>query len=95
MNGLTRLLSSCLSVPARDAGEDTVDVLVLGAGWTFNFLEPELKTAKLSYAATSRTGRVGTIKFQFDPKASEVDDFKVLPDATTIVIVFPIYVAGG
>lgn len=39
-----------------------VDVLVLGAGWSYFFLEKQLKEAKLSHAATSRDGRNGSIK---------------------------------
>jgi hypothetical protein len=83
-------------MPDGDATADHVDVLVLGAGWTYQFLEPELKKAKLSYAATSRDGRSGTIKFAFDERKADGDEaFKVLPDARTVVIVFPIYASGG
>lgn len=51
---------------------------------------------KISYASTTRDGRDGSLKFAFDPK-DEVpsDDFRKLPNAKAIVIIFPIYDSGG
>lgn len=70
-------------------------VLVLGAGWTFDFLEPQLKVAGISYAATSTTGRDGTIPFRFDADSDDVSEYETLPDCRTAVIVFPIRGSGG
>ena len=66
------------------------EILVLGAGWTSTFLIPLLQGEGVKYAATSTTGRCGTIKFIFEPDALESSAFKVLPDATTILITFPL-----
>lgn len=70
------------------------EILVLGAGWTSTFLIPLLKDEKVEYAATSTTGRSGTIKFIFEPNAVESTAFKVLPEATTILITFPLRGVG-
>jgi hypothetical protein len=70
------------------------EVLILGAGWTSTFLIPLLRDEKVEYAATSTTGRSGTIKFVFDPDAAESSAFRVLPEATTVLITFPLRSAG-
>lgn len=78
---------------------DSVDVLILGAGWTAEFLIPLLQSANVSFAATTRDGRdrLGqeTIRFQFDPGAESGEAFKALPDARTVVVTFPIRAKGG
>ncbi len=66
------------------------EILILGAGWTSTFLIPLLQDEKVDYAATSTTGRPGTIKFVFDPEATEATAFKPLPEAATILITFPL-----
>lgn len=75
-----------------------VDLLILGAGWTSEFLIPLLTEGNISFAATSRDGSVRsgveTIKFQFTKESDSVEAFKVLPDAQTILISFPIYAPG-
>lgn len=71
-----------------------VEVLILGAGWTSTFLIPLLQDETVEYAATSTTGRPGTIKFIFEPDAIESLAFKVLPEATTILITFPLRDVG-
>jgi len=67
-----------------------VELLILGAGWTSTFLIPLLETNKISFAATSRDGREGTIPFNFDPLSDNVEQYKSLPDATTVLITFPV-----
>jgi hypothetical protein len=71
-----------------------VRFLILGAGWTSTFLIPLLQEEKVDYAATSTTGRPGTIKFIFEPDAVSPSEFKVLPEATTILITFPLRGVG-
>lgn len=74
-----------------------VDLLILGAGWTSTFLIPLLKKEKISYAATSTTGREGTIKFRFSVDQDAEDkksEYRALPTAKTILIVFPLKGAG-
>ena len=67
-----------------------VELLILGAGWTSEFLIPLLKSSKVSFAATTRSGREGTIPFNFDPSSGDVEQYKSLPDATTVLITFPV-----
>jgi hypothetical protein len=71
-----------------------VKFLILGAGWTSNYLIPILQEKKVAYIATSTTGRPGTIKFIFEPDAIEPSGFEVLPEATTILITFPLKGVG-
>jgi hypothetical protein len=67
-----------------------VDFLILGAGWTSTFLIPLLISENISYAATSTTGREGTIKFVFHPKSDDNEPFTRLPRAKTVLITFPL-----
>jgi hypothetical protein len=67
-----------------------LDILILGAGWTSTFLIPLLKARNLTYAATSTTGRDGTIEFKFDPEQTDPTYFKALPAARNILITFPL-----
>ncbi|KAF2851846.1 hypothetical protein T440DRAFT_467611 [Plenodomus tracheiphilus IPT5] len=67
-----------------------VDLLILGAGWTSTFLIPELEREKIPYAATTTTGRDGTIPFKFDPDSGSAEPYKPLPTAKTIVVTFPL-----
>lgn len=67
-----------------------VELLILGAGWTSEFLIPLLKSSYVSFAATSRDGREGTIPFNFDPSSGDVEQYKSLPDAMTILVTFPV-----
>ncbi|KZT35766.1 hypothetical protein SISSUDRAFT_990071 [Sistotremastrum suecicum HHB10207 ss-3] len=96
-------LAECFSAFAQSSlktysslgSSDDVEILILGSGWTGTFLIPLLKENGVSFAATSRSGSGGTIKFSFDLNAERPDAFEVLPNATTVVIVFPIYEQGG
>ncbi|KAI5268967.1 hypothetical protein E4T47_07424 [Aureobasidium subglaciale] len=71
-----------------------MDVLILGAGWTSTFLIPLLKARNLTYAATTTTGRDGTIKFKFDPSETDPSYFKTLPAARNVLITFPLNEKG-
>lgn len=77
----------------------SVDFLILGAGWTSDFLIPLLLEKNISFSATSRDGgqRSGqdTIAFKFDPDSDDSAPFKKLPDAVTVLITFPIYKSGA
>ncbi|KAH9885793.1 hypothetical protein C8Q73DRAFT_749120 [Cubamyces lactineus] len=72
-----------------------VDLLILGAGWTSTFLIPLCQARGTSYAATSRNGRDGTLAFAFDPHSRDPAPFRVLPDAQTVLVTFPIKVEGA
>ncbi|POY74760.1 hypothetical protein BMF94_2236 [Rhodotorula taiwanensis] len=74
-----------------------VDLLVLGAGWTGTFLLPHLRAdhPDISFATTTRDGRDGSIRWQFDPELEGPEQFAGLPRAKTVVVVFPIKGEGG
>jgi hypothetical protein len=83
---------------------NTVDILILGAGWTSTFLIPLCKERSLTYAATTRDGRDGTIPFEFNPdpptddsnEEREKEKYRTsLPDAKMVVITFPIKLKGA
>lgn len=71
-------------------------MLVLGAGWTGDFLLPLLRDdpSRLEFAATTRDGRtvagVKTIKWAFEPSGSGGGVTEGLPKAHTVVITFPL-----
>lgn len=44
---------------------ETVDVLILGAGWTSTFLVPLLVESGVKWCATTRDGRGGTLGFVY------------------------------
>ncbi|KAL2207084.1 hypothetical protein CC79DRAFT_1271771 [Sarocladium strictum] len=67
-----------------------VEFLILGAGWTSQYLIPELKRETIDFAATTTDGRDGTIPFKFDPESEDLAPFKPLPDAKTVLITFPL-----
>lgn len=64
-------------------------------GWSGSFLIPILRHEGISYASTTRDGKDGSIRFQFDPESDVPKPFEALPDAKTIIVVFPIYNDGG
>ncbi|KAF4544708.1 uncharacterized protein LTHEOB_5717 [Lasiodiplodia theobromae] len=72
----------------------SVDLLILGAGWTSTFLLPQLDGAAISWAATTTTGRDGTIPFKFDPLSSDQAQYDKLPSAKTVLITFPLKGTG-
>jgi hypothetical protein len=74
---------------------DKVDLLILGAGWTSTFLIPQCQYLHISYAATTRSGKPNTIKFEFDPHSDDSQEYEALPAATTVLITFPITVKGA
>lgn len=78
---------------------DPVDLLILGAGWTYQFLRPLLEShsPSLTYAATTRSGSTNppTLPFTFDPDSSDLTPYGVLPNARCILITFPITVPGA
>lgn len=75
----------------------TVDILILGAGWTSTFLITLCKSRHISYAATSRPERPkeDTIVFEYDPTSDDPEPYQVLPNAQTVLVTFPVKVKGG
>ncbi|KAI1821683.1 hypothetical protein F4861DRAFT_449672 [Xylaria intraflava] len=75
--------------PAPSKQSD-VSLLILGAGWTSTFLIPLLQREDVKYAATTTSGRDGTISFKFDPSSDDASQFARLPSAETVLITFPL-----
>lgn len=81
----------------------TVDLLILGAGWTSKFLIPLCESLDVTYAATTRhevhlTGTATNNKlvfFDFDFNSEDPTPFEILPLAKTVLITFPIRVKGA
>ncbi|PSK43069.1 hypothetical protein B9Z65_7023 [Elsinoe australis] len=71
-----------------------IDLLILGAGWTSTFLLPLLSNSNLTFALTTTTGRSidshPSLKFKYDPSASDQSYFSTLPSARYILITFPV-----
>lgn len=74
--------------------QSSVDLLILGAGWTSTFLIPQLDTESISHAETTTTGRDNTIPFKFDPDSTSTEPYKSLPSASTVLITFPLKGTG-
>lgn len=75
--------------------EDQITLLILGAGWTYQFLRPVLDVAHITNAATSTTGRDDTIPFKFDPASDDPEPFKKLPSAQYVLVTFPLKGTGS
>ncbi|KAJ7679231.1 hypothetical protein DFH06DRAFT_1032944 [Mycena polygramma] len=73
----------------------SVDILILGAGWTSTFLIPLCHESKVTCAATTRSGSASTIPFEFQPSSDDPAPYKALPDAKTVLITFPITASGA
>ncbi|KAK4051405.1 hypothetical protein OIV83_002889 [Microbotryomycetes sp. JL201] len=75
-----------------DAVPSTCDLLILGGGWTYTFLKPLLDEhhKDISYVATTRDGRDGTLKWSWDAEHDGSNDYDALPTAKTVVVVFPL-----
>ncbi|KAF2748831.1 hypothetical protein M011DRAFT_466590 [Sporormia fimetaria CBS 119925] len=72
----------------------SVDFLILGAGWTSQFLIPELENQNVTYAATTTSGRDNTIPFRFNPDSDDTKPYEGLPSAKTVLITFPLRGVG-
>lgn len=71
-----------------------VDILILGAGWSSQFLRSLCNERGITYAATTRSGRESTIKFDLDPNSDSHEPYYALPKARVVLITFPIIVKG-
>lgn len=73
---------------------DAVEVLILGAGWTSQFLFPLLVSSSITFAATTTSGhesyRTPTIPFTFDHSSDDIEPYTKLPLAKTILVTFPL-----
>ncbi|GAA5881793.1 hypothetical protein JCM16303_006457 [Sporobolomyces ruberrimus] len=92
------MTSNTCSSPPLSSPPSSVDLLILGAGWTSTFLIPHLLSThpSISFASTTRDGRSGSIEWTFDPEnPSSPAQYDVLPRAKTVLITFPIKGEGG
>lgn len=64
----------------------SLQVLILGLGWTGQFLQDLFLEQHVSFAATTRDGRNGTIAWTLNP----TPDVSVLPLAQTVLVTFPV-----
>lgn len=95
LSALPNLISSRDGYKSASSSSGPVDLLLLGSGWTGSFVLPLAADAGLSTASTTRAGGNGTIKWEFDPQSDDIESYKVLPDAKTVLIIFPVYEEGG
>ena len=66
-------------------------LLVLGMGWTGQYVVKACKRQNIVVAATTTTGRDGTIPFKFDPTSDDPSPFRALPTAQkAVLITFPL-----
>ncbi|KIM40783.1 hypothetical protein M413DRAFT_446165 [Hebeloma cylindrosporum] len=72
-----------------------IDILILGAGWSSTFLIKLCDERGISHSATSRSGRESTVKFEFDPESDDLEPYRILPSARTVLITFPIDKPGA
>lgn len=88
------VLSTCLSRRFSEMHPEYPEMLILGSGWTSQFLKPVLEEEHISFVCTSTTGRSSTIPFKFNGEREQsdqdLDAFKRLPNAKTVVIMFPL-----
>ncbi|KAK2627047.1 hypothetical protein QTJ16_004222 [Diplocarpon rosae] len=90
---MTLVMTRQADSPDPGSSPSKVDLLILGAGWTSTFLIPLLKANKISYGATTTTGRDGSYKFKFVPDTDPQEDaaqYRALPSAQTVLITFPL-----
>lgn len=83
------------------SSDDIVTILVLGAGWTSQFLVPLFESEHLTYALTTTSGKIKEscvgiyddskiISFAFDPDSDDETQYGSLPTAETAIITFPL-----
>ncbi|KAJ3159812.1 hypothetical protein HDU86_001464 [Geranomyces michiganensis] len=81
---------SAATTSAACAADSKVDLLVLGRGWSGEYVTTLLSSLGIRFAATTTTGRDGTIKFAYDPESTNTEPFTNLPSTKTLLITFPI-----
>ncbi|KAL2913391.1 hypothetical protein HK105_207136 [Polyrhizophydium stewartii] len=73
----------------------SVSVLVLGQGFVGGYVSQLCAQRGIAAAATSRSGRAGTLPFVFDPQSSDPAPFAALPAAGTVLVTFPVLGAAA
>ncbi|KAG2230689.1 hypothetical protein BDF21DRAFT_355627 [Thamnidium elegans] len=65
-------------------------ILIVGLGWTGQFLAELMVAMQLNYAATTRDGRDNTITWSLPSNCSQTIDVSNLPFARTVLVTFPV-----
>ena len=82
--------STTSSTTPPSKSTEPVTLLILGAGWTYQFLQRRLCDEKIAHAATTTSGRDDTIVFKFDPESDDREPFNRLPKAECVLVTFPL-----
>eukprot|EP00842_Homolaphlyctis_polyrhiza_P005128 jgi/Hompol1/5616/HPOL_002010-RA len=75
------------------AAAATTTLLILGQGFVGAYVRDLCAKQNIDAAATTTSGRDGTIPFKFDPLSTDPTPFMALPNAHTILITFPLTTA--
>lgn len=88
-------------MPYSYKATDLVDILVLGAGWTSQFLVPLFESRGILYALSTPQGTINKfcvgkyddskiVPFYLKPDDPDESEYTTLPTATTIIVTFPL-----
>lgn len=88
-------------MPYTYKATDVVDVLILGAGWTSQFLVPLLESENIAYALSTPQGTLNKfctgkyddskiVAFHLSSDDSDEAEYATLPTATTVIVTFPL-----
>ncbi|KAF7722606.1 hypothetical protein EC973_002919 [Apophysomyces ossiformis] len=69
---------------------DVLSILILGLGWTGQFLTELLDATNVTHASTTRDGRQNTIAWTLPKDLDHSVDISILPRARTVVVTFPV-----
>jgi hypothetical protein len=93
-------------MPYAYKATDVVDILILGAGWTSQFLVPLLELAGQTYALATPQGTINKfcagkyddskiVAFYLKPDDPDESEYATLPTASTVIVTFPIKEEGA
>lgn len=87
-------------MPYAYKATDVVDVLILGAGWTSQFLVPLFQSRDITYALSTPQGTINRycvgkyddskiVAFYLRPDDPDESEYAALPTASTVIVTFP------
>lgn len=93
-------------MPYEYKATDLVEILILGAGWTSQFLVPLLDRERVTYALATPQGTINKycagkydeskiVAFYLKPDNPDESEYENLPTATTVIVTFPIKEEGA
>lgn len=88
-------------MPYTYQATEVVDVLILGAGWTSQFLVPLFESQYITYALSTPQGTINKfctgkyddskiVAFYLRPDDPDESEYATLPTATTVIVTFPL-----